>query len=134
MFCVDLCCVLCRALYKYLIIIIHRNGGLIRLPHKMGLMKNLYSLKLDPDQISHPVEVAMVMQQQERPTPKILQILLEKLHHSRPYRGLKMMIVGPEVGRDRVYQIITNITKAAQLFVGIQEKAQCVCCAIHFNY
>ena len=79
------------------ILILHRNPELTVLPGKLSTLKDLYSIKIDHNQIKDPPEIEQILTKGIKPSQTIKRVLREKLHDSESYRGVKLMIVGPQV-------------------------------------
>ena len=71
-----------------------------RLPEQLSTLVDLLSIKIDPGQITDPPGVENALKEGSRSTLAIRHVLRQKLLNSQPYRGLKLMIVGPMVSLD----------------------------------
>ncbi|XP_038074850.1 leucine-rich repeat serine/threonine-protein kinase 1-like [Patiria miniata] len=80
------------------------NTGIEKLPEDLARLKELWSLKLDNLKIKEPDTIVPVMQ-----TREILEKLNEKRLSCKPYRGMKLMLVGPEkCGKTSVLSCLTK--------------------------
>ncbi|XP_038067103.1 leucine-rich repeat serine/threonine-protein kinase 1-like [Patiria miniata] len=85
------------------------NTGIEKLPDTMAKLKNLYSLNLSGLKIKEPASVVSIMQEKEHKTRKILEKLNERFLKCSPYRGMKLMLVGPEkCGKTSVLSCLTK--------------------------
>ncbi|XP_072051072.1 leucine-rich repeat serine/threonine-protein kinase 1-like [Amphiura filiformis] len=72
------------------------NPDLTQLPAKLSTLRDLYSIKVDQNQIKDPPEIDQILTNGIKPSQNIKRVLRERLHDSQPYRGVKLMIVGPQ--------------------------------------
>ena len=74
-----------------------RNENLKKLPNELAKLKRLQTLK-EPENLKEPEDVAEVIQQKKAwKTKRILSLMHHHLYFSEPYRGMKMIVVGPAV-------------------------------------
>ena len=81
-------------------ILFFRNILITSLPKELGLLKKLISLDLEDVVINDPPAVAKVMRKSKSTVTSILGCLREQLLSYVPYRGVKLMLIGPKVSYD----------------------------------
>ena len=69
-----------------------------RLPAQLGQLQGLFTLNLDRDRITEPVEVLQELRNSTGGiATKLVRILKEKLLDYQPYNAAKVMVIGPRV-------------------------------------
>ncbi|XP_072050180.1 leucine-rich repeat serine/threonine-protein kinase 1-like [Amphiura filiformis] len=72
------------------------NKDITELPERMGDLKSLYTLKLEGIMIKKPPGLGKLCNNGDAKAKEITRALRERLFNIMPYRGVKLVVMGPE--------------------------------------